>query len=135
MNRPKTLKEAYDEKRRREYNEYLYSNLNPNEQEHYTIIDGLEGPIKLKSGKIVYYDPSEGQYYDRDADMYVPANEIQMHSEAIDNYSDMLKGIVEKIKNQPVPEAIMTLGEFAQDVKRLGYENAKRDFGCNNPGY
>ena len=129
MNKPKTLKDAYDEKRKKEYNEYLYGNLNPNEQERYTIIDGLEGPIKLKSGKIVYYDPSKGQYYDRDVDMYIPVDEIQIHSEAIGNYSDMLQGIVEKIKGQPVPEAIMTLGEFAQDVKQLGYENAKRDFG------
>jgi len=33
--------------------------------------DGLEGPFPTKSGKVVYYDPKEGSYYDPDTDMYM----------------------------------------------------------------
>ncbi|MDA9302582.1 hypothetical protein N9Q27_01230 [bacterium] len=33
--------------------------------------DGLEGPFPTKSGKVVYYDPKEGSYYDPDTDMYI----------------------------------------------------------------
>lgn len=131
MKKFKTIKEAYDEQKKREYNEYLYSQLNPDEQERYTIIDGLEGPIKLKSGKIVYYDPSDGQYYDRDTDMYIPADEIQLHSEQNEEerYGNYLIRLVQKIKEQDAPEAISTLGEFGQIMKQHGYDSAKSDFG------
>lgn len=39
--------------------------------ERYTKIKGLEGPFRMPSGKILYYDPREGKYYDRDSDYYV----------------------------------------------------------------
>lgn len=32
---------------------------------------GLEGPFRFRSGRIVYYDPREGAYYDSDTDMYL----------------------------------------------------------------
>lgn len=32
---------------------------------------GLEGPFMFKGGEVLYYDPREGKYYDRDADMYL----------------------------------------------------------------
>lgn len=38
---------------------------------------GLEGPFYYKrSGRVLYYDPKEGQYYDPKTDMYVPNNEL-----------------------------------------------------------
>lgn len=41
--------------------------------------EGLEGPIRLKSGKVVYYDPKVGQYYDRDSDFYMSHEEHAAH--------------------------------------------------------
>lgn len=50
------------------------------DKERYTSLDGLEGPFVLKSGKVVYYDPKEGKYYDRDSDMYMSDEEYHLHS-------------------------------------------------------
>jgi hypothetical protein len=41
---------------------------------------GLEGPFRLQSGKVVYYDPKEGKYYDRDSDMYLSHEEYDIHN-------------------------------------------------------
>ena len=38
-------------------------------------IRGMEGPFRYKSGHILYYDPREGKYYDRGADMYLTDDE------------------------------------------------------------
>jgi hypothetical protein len=52
-----------------------YSVLPPIDTERYTTIPGLEGPFRdRKTGKVVYYDPKEGKYYDRDSDMYLPVD-------------------------------------------------------------
>jgi hypothetical protein len=45
--------------------------------------DGLEGPIITKSGKVVYYDPKEGQYYDPDTDMYMSYDDWKALDEGI----------------------------------------------------
>ena len=39
--------------------------------------EGLEGPFSMKNGKVLYYDPKEGNYYDRDTDMYVSYDDYQ----------------------------------------------------------
>ncbi len=44
-----------------------------------TKIDGLEGPFRYITGKVLYYDPSEGQYYDASSDMYVSDEEMEYH--------------------------------------------------------
>jgi hypothetical protein len=46
--------------------------------------EGLEGPFGLKSGKVVYYDPKEGKYYDRDRDMYMSHDEVDHHNQELD---------------------------------------------------
>lgn len=52
------------------------------DKERYTDLShqGLEGPFRLASGKVVYYDPVEGRYYDRDTDMYLSHDEYEQHS-------------------------------------------------------
>lgn len=56
------------------------------DRERYTELPGLEGPFRTLSGKVVYYDPKEGSYYDRDTDMYLSYDEFK----ALDNdYSGM----------------------------------------------
>lgn len=37
---------------------------------------GLEGPFRYASGRVLYYDPSEGKYYDPTTDFYVTAEEM-----------------------------------------------------------
>lgn len=38
---------------------------------------GLEGPFRSrKSGKVFYYDPKEGKYYDADSDIYLDVDDI-----------------------------------------------------------
>ena len=47
------------------------------DRERYTEMPGLEGPFQTRSGKVVYYDPKEGAYYDRDTDMYMTYDEFK----------------------------------------------------------
>ena len=41
------------------------------DRDKYQERDGLEGPIMTRSGKVVYYDPQKGDYYDPNTDMYI----------------------------------------------------------------
>lgn len=41
----------------------------------YTKLQGLEGPFLFKSGRVLYWDPKEGRYYDRLTDIYLGINE------------------------------------------------------------
>ena len=45
------------------------------DRNRYDEIPGLEGPFMTLSGKVVYYDPKEGKYYDRDSDIYLDYDE------------------------------------------------------------
>ena len=45
----------------------------------YTKMKGLEGPFMYESGKVLYYDPTAGQYYDRDSDFYLDYEEADYH--------------------------------------------------------
>ena len=40
---------------------------------------GLEGPFRTNSGKVLYYDPREGRYYDPDSDMYLSHDEYDAY--------------------------------------------------------
>ena len=45
---------------------------------------GLEGPFNF-SGRVLYYDPKEGSYYDPTTDFYVDQEEMNIiHSRIID---------------------------------------------------
>jgi hypothetical protein len=43
----------------------------------YAARDGLEGPYIFANGRILYYDPREGAYWDPRTDWYVPHEEVQ----------------------------------------------------------
>ena len=45
----------------------------------YTPMRGMEGPFPTFSGKVLYYDPKAGQYYDRDSDRYLEYDEYLEH--------------------------------------------------------
>ena len=68
--------------------------------------DGLEGPFSTLSGKVVYYDPKEGKYYDPDTDMYMSYEEFQkldndytgMKTEHVDGHNlELLKKVATQI--------------------------------------
>jgi hypothetical protein len=59
--------------------------------ERYQERDGLEGPFSAKSGKVVYYDPREGKYYDPDTDMYIEYDEWQAMNEDWNDMMDYVK--------------------------------------------
>ncbi len=58
------------------------------DRERYTDLsdEGLEGPFRMKNGQVLYYDPKEGKYYNRDTDMYVDYDEYRAMDEAGNNY-------------------------------------------------
>lgn len=39
--------------------------------DEYPPIPGMEGPFRFRDGHVLYYDPGEGEYYDRKTDMYL----------------------------------------------------------------
>ena len=96
MPRPTTLKQSVNNNIRKEaaaiFNKIKvaanegYKVLPPMDKERYGEIPGLEGPFTTLSGKVVYYDPKEGAYYDRDTDMYLSADE---YTALNSDYSDM----------------------------------------------
>ena len=45
-------------------------------QEEFGPRKGLEGPFPFGNGRILYYDPREGQYWDPRTDFYVPNDEV-----------------------------------------------------------
>ena len=50
--------------------------------------DGLEGPFDYPNGRVLYYDPKEGDYWDPLTDFYVPRDEV----------ADLQRMIFDKIK-------------------------------------
>jgi hypothetical protein len=55
------------------------------DRDRYTPMKGLEGPYVFQTGKVLYYDPQAGQYYDRDTDFYVSDKEMLVHYGLVDN--------------------------------------------------
>lgn len=45
-------------------------------QEKYGPRKGLEGPFRYANGRVLYYDPKEGQYWDPRTDFYVQHDEV-----------------------------------------------------------
>ncbi len=42
----------------------------------YSSRQGLEGPFPYPNGRVLYYDPKEGKYWDPKTDFYLDNNEI-----------------------------------------------------------
>lgn len=51
---------------------------------------GLEGPFVYSNGRILYYDPKQGQYWDPRSDFYVEQAEID------DLHADSLRFLAQK---------------------------------------
>jgi hypothetical protein len=49
------------------------------DRKRYDEMPGMEGPYLMRSGKVLYYDPEVGRYYDRDTDLYLTYDEFLDH--------------------------------------------------------
>jgi hypothetical protein len=54
---------------------YRVLTVTDNMRDNYFPRKGLEGPFSF-SGRVLYYDPKEGQYYDPRTDFYVGNDEM-----------------------------------------------------------
>ena len=87
------------------------------DRDKYTPMRGMEGPFPTFSGKVLYYDPKAGMYYDRDSDMYLsydayleydkisPAQQKQMDLGPLGNPKSKEYKALEKIKNKVAKKA------------------------------
>jgi hypothetical protein len=44
----------------------------------YSERSGLEGPFRYPSGRVLYYDPKEGRYWDPRTDFYLDHDEAEL---------------------------------------------------------
>lgn len=58
------------------------------DKERYPERPGLEGPFGTMSGKVLYYDPKEGKYYDSDSDMYVSYDDYEAYNKSDQPFHD-----------------------------------------------
>jgi hypothetical protein len=73
--------------------------MSDEDQARYQERDGLEGPFRARSGKVYYYDPSEGKYYDPDTDFYISDEEFMKHDQyglTQEGFGDFVKGMARK---------------------------------------
>ena len=65
--------------------------LPPIDRKRYTDLSsqGLEGPFVFNTGKVLYYDPKEGKYYDRDSDFFVSNKEMLIHYGLVETRQDL----------------------------------------------
>lgn len=89
-----------------------YSILPRIDKDKYQERDGLEGPIMTKSGKVVYYDPKAGSYYDPDTDMYISYDDWRM----LDN-ENMHK--IEGYSPDTDPDAVKKKNISKDDIQKL----------------
>jgi hypothetical protein len=110
-------------------------------------IKGLEGPFRMKNGRVVYYDPKEGKYYDRRTDMYLSnAEAAALHEDGTQfNEGVILHATGENKSISLRLEAMMEMRPMASVLRTNGYDgfevtdtNGKRspmdfDSGDHNP--
>lgn len=83
-----------------------YYEMPPINKERYTDLshEGLEGPFSMKNGAILYYDPKEGKYYDRDKDMYIEYEDYRAMNEDYSTYRMLeLAGIIKEYREVSEP--------------------------------
>jgi len=77
-----------------------YTILPPMDRERYQEREGLEGPFPLRSGKVVYYDPKEGMYYDPDTDYYLSYDEYMQYDKDDSMQEMQSPGVVADLKDK-----------------------------------
>ena len=55
------------------------------DREKWTARKGLEGPFFYANGRVLYYDPKQGAYWDPRTDFYVDRDELtELHNQLLD---------------------------------------------------
>ena len=88
--------------------EEAYYKLPDYDKDKYQQRDGLEGPIPTKTGKVLYYDPKEGMYYDPDTDMFITYDEFRKY----DGYDESIEEYDAKGMNKYGISAVHKDGKF-----------------------
>jgi Zn finger protein HypA/HybF involved in hydrogenase expression len=136
MPRPATLKQSANNNIRKEavsiFNKIKatanegYKVLPPMDKERYTEIPGLEGPFTTLSGKVVYYDPKEGAYYDRDTDMYLSNDEYTALNSDYSGMQDERDIKIREAKKVKPGHNARVMAK-AQDTVRKSIEKSKKE--------
>jgi hypothetical protein len=91
----------------------------PVDMDRYPKRRGLEGPFRFRNGRIVYYDPKEGKYYDSETDMYLSDKETMKLHEAEDrNAGYALVGFARRVEEGRL-DAYIQSRDDAQLKRRL----------------
>ena len=87
---------------------------------------GLEGPFMTKSGQVVYYDKTFGQYYNSDTDMYIDYDDWKKMNEdapanatgtAVAGTGDDSSTVVVK-KKKPLQDKLMKRLKIKETIDR-----------------
>lgn len=94
----------------------------PLDRNRYEKRSGLEGPFQSRSGKVLYYDPREGAYYDPDSDMYLTYDEYHAYDNPKPNEP------IDEDLPQHLAKFIGPDGNFTPDAQaRIDAGNKKRN--------
>ena len=118
-----------------------WETMQPIDRDRYQEREGLEGPFMTRIGKVVYYDPKEGSYYDPDQDIFITYEDWKemdlpnapLRNEAKDAPKKMEVTIADKNTNSPAwqrykagdPRYIFK-GESISENKYVPFGNTKR---------
>lgn len=104
------------------------------DKDEYPPIKGMEGPFRYRSGKILYYDPKEGEYYDRKTDMYQKRAEATKEGDGMDGedtgYEDSLK---DNIGDIVMDDSLDAEAKIAKLLALVGSEEEAIDGGEDKP--
>jgi hypothetical protein len=91
------------------------------DRERYTDMsgEGLEGPFRMKNGQVLYYDPKEGKYYNRDTDMYVDYDDYRaMNEENNKNVGAQIADLIRKKNSASSPIARKNIDAQIAQLKK-----------------
>ncbi len=113
-----------------------YSILPPIDRDKYQERDGLDGPIQTKAGKVVYYDPKEGSYYDPDTDMYMSYEDFKELDEGVwDTVKSVAGRVGSAVRDFVTPGSVKVAkkkpignkGSIAKQINMPGFKESDVD--------
>ena len=100
-----------------------WTRMPPMDTERYQERNGLEGPFMMKSGKVVYYDPREGKYYDPDTDYYMSDEEYFQHDHHRMQEMQSPGAVSSKVSSATAREDGMVPGEEELEERHVAGSN------------
>ena len=108
------------------YESQKHEGLPPVDETRYPPIKGMEGPFRMKNGRVVYYDPAEGQYYDRRTDIYLSDEEAKSLNESEEYVPEIVLFALKEGDEKPVKFFVESVGEIkplATTLMKSGYSD------------